>query len=196
MLDQLALNMALFFSKQHVYISNQVPVYKYGFEVFLSSVLNLMVLFIVAAFTHTLGGAILFCLAFIPLRCVVGGYHAKHHWSCIFSFNSIYLSFVVITTFLEGVVYPCYFVSAMVVSILLVWKFAPVEAQNKPLKAGHYRAQRRKSRKLICGIGVIVAFVYGLLSLQLVPDCTKWLTFYVSGIAAASFTLLVSKIAK
>lgn len=196
MIEQFATSLASFFCEKQAYDRERIPVYKYGFEVFLSTVINFMVLFVVADYTHTIVGVVFFCLSFVPLRLTAGGYHANHHWSCILGFQIIYLLSVVIAYLLPDDGQLHYLIGAMVLSFIIVWIMAPVEARNKPLKVKQYRAQKRKSRLLICSMATIlcVTLLFQSQGVLIVP--LEWIIFYVSGSLAAGLTLVFGRFAE
>lgn len=66
-------------------------VYQYGFEIFISSVLTILITITSGILFHCLTAAMVYFILFVLLRSVCGGYHAKTYWQCN-------LTFAIVTT--------------------------------------------------------------------------------------------------
>lgn len=191
MIAKLSLTVAKFFSAKEIYADEKVMVYKYGFELLISTIINLFGILITSILLNTVIGGILFCCAFIPMRLVAGGYHAKHHWSCITIFNTTYLIVALLNKYILDRNMMFYACIMIMVSSILLWAFAPVEAANKPLKKEHRQKQRRQSL-LLASFNILLLLVVALV------DEVDWafplFGFYCSGALTASFSLLVAEI--
>lgn len=191
MIEKAANLLASFFYEKKIYQLEDIPEYVYGFEVLLSTVVNLFFIICLSIVTNTESGAIMFCIAFIPLRMTAGGYHATHHWSCILTFLLTYLAFVVIVHCLDAKEAIYYSFASIIISCILVWFLAPVEAENKTLENKHKQLQRKKSEHY-CIFNLI------LLSIVLLIDSQHMLimhfNYYASGALAASCSLVAAKL--
>ncbi len=189
MISRYALVLATYFAEKEAYREERIKVYKYGFELLISTILNILGIVLLSIILGALEGGILFCIAFIPLRLVAGGYHAKHHWSCILGFNVTFLGFIMLHHYMNNEHALPYSMTAIIVSSLLIWSLAPVEAVNKPLKELQRETQRKKSVTLACiNLTLILLFYF-------VPTLTKHaqlFAFYSSGTLAASFFIVVA----
>lgn len=189
MISKYALVLASHFANIEIYEKDKIGIYKYGFELLISTALNMLGIFIIALSTGTLLGAVFFCLAFIPLRLSAGGYHAKHHWSCILGFNAIFTGFVLLNKYVIAEYAFPYALAAIAVSSLLIWTLAPVEALNKPLKATQRVQQRERSIIIAC---VNLALVLLFNAVSWLARYEYFLAFYSSGALAAGGTLVVA----
>lgn len=193
MISKYALILARGFADKGIYKQEEINIYYYGFELLISTVLNLLGIFVVSVLMSVVSGAVLFCSAFIPLRLASGGYHAKHHWSCILGFNILFMIFALIQRFLPVTLILPYSLFSTMLSALIVWTLAPMEAINKPLKQEHKERQRKRSIFLICINMAITLLVCSLRSLcVLLP----FLAFYCSGMLASSISLVMADISK
>lgn len=191
MITKLSLTLAGYFAKKSVYDAEEINVYSYGFELLLSTVFNMVGIIVIALLMNELIGAILFCVAFVPLRLSAGGYHAKHHWSCILGFNMIFLAFAIINHYLNiEYMLPYSLVSAMI-SAILVWSLSPIEAVNKPLKPEQRKQQRNRSIILICVVLAVTLLFYAV---DFDEKYFPLLSFFNSGALAASLSLVVATI--
>jgi accessory gene regulator B len=87
MIQKLAVDMTDLFVRERIVEKNDSQVYAYAFELLISTVINLAFVFTVALFLRNVLETILFLAAFIPLRVLAGGFHAKTHWLCILVFT-------------------------------------------------------------------------------------------------------------
>lgn len=191
MIAELALTLAKYFSAKEVYGKDKVVVYKYGFELLLSTIINLLGIFLISVVMGSVVDGILFCTAFIPLRLAAGGYHAKHHWSCIGIFNITFLAFAVLNRYLPAKYALIYALIAIMISSILIWVLAPVEAVNKPLKEAQREIQRQRSIVLACVNITLVLLFFGL---ERIRPFTPLFAYYCSGALAASLSLLIAEI--
>jgi accessory gene regulator B len=187
MIAKLAENMAMFYANKNVYDHNQIDVYKYGFELLISTVINCFTVLVISIFLGTLLDALLFMAAFVPLRTTAGGYHANHHWSCILGFNTIFFVFTIFCNRLPmGLVMP-YALGAVIISSSLVWSFSPVEAINKPLTA-EKRERNRRNSIIITSVNMVLIIL--LYYLPIIP--VESISYYVSGALTAGLLLPIT----
>lgn len=189
MIEKLSLALAKYFANKDVYSHNKINVYKYGFELLLSTVINLSCILLISIIMGVTIEAIFFCVAFIPLRLAAGGYHAKHHWSCVLEFNMIFLGFAVLQRFISIDFSMHFSFCAVIISSISIWSFAPVEALNKPLKPEQRKRQRNRSLLIACSNIAISLLFY---TTDILGEYLKILAFYMSGALAASLSLTVA----
>ena len=193
MISKYALILAEYYAEKNIYTRDKINVYKYGFELLISTALNILCILLLSIIMESILGAVFFCMAFIPLRLTAGGYHAKHHWSCILGFNLIFLGFSVIHHFMNVEYVLIYSLITIIVSSLFIWSFAPVEAVNKPLKEAQRMMQRNKSIIIACFNLALVLLFY---SISINVKYQQFLVFYSSGAFATSLLLIVEVIRK
>lgn len=88
MIQRAAASLAKLWAKNGVIPANEMDAYQYGLELLLSTTANIAVMVILSAAAGHPWFFIPYLAAFIPLRLSGGGYHAKHHLSCIL-FNAV-----------------------------------------------------------------------------------------------------------
>ena len=69
-------------SEQGAISKSETDICKYGLEVFISSALGIVSVFVISAFAGNFLETVLFFAAFIPLRIYAGGYHASTKLRC------------------------------------------------------------------------------------------------------------------
>lgn len=133
MLERLAKGAARFFVMQEIVKSEHEEIYAYGMEILLSTVINGVMVLIIAAITKTLLPSLIFFAAFIIMRRTAGGYHANTHGGCMAILASVHFLFILLIHICPINVIPVFSVISVVYSCSLVYIFSPVEHPNKPL---------------------------------------------------------------
>jgi accessory gene regulator B len=111
-----------------------IAVYAYGFELMLSTAVNIVLVIIVSILFSRPLSWLFFLLPFIPLRLTAGGYHAKTHLGCCVTFTVGYTALLVTGILVSNYVTPLYLIAVSVVCFLLNLLLSPVPASNKPLE--------------------------------------------------------------
>lgn len=112
-----------------------IDVCRYGLDVFLSSVLEVLSIFLISLFVHNFLETVLFFTAFIPLRIFAGGYHADTKLRCYFVSLGVYAVFSIITFCTMPESYQVVSLISIVISEIVVLAFAPVIHKNKSINA-------------------------------------------------------------
>ena len=177
------------FARDGFIMEGKEPVYAYGFELLLGTCLNIaLVLAISAAFQHVYAG-FCFLLAFIPIRSTAGGYHANSHFSCCLVFAVAYIIVLTAISLMteQTAMYAC--LVLVVISSIIVFCYAPVEARNKPLSQRVRKSNRNRSVVLAC---LNLALVLVMICL---PVRNKWVFgSYFQGVATAAISMLAAQL--
>lgn len=191
MIHRAAASLAKLWAKNGVVPANEMDAYQYGLELLLSTAANIAVMVILSATAGHPWFFIPYLAAFIPLRLSAGGYHAKHHLSCILFNSVVYGISLMIVTMLapSSAIVICFFESCL--SLTVVFLFAPIPAKNKPLSSSEKKRNRRLSLSLgFLYLALCVLFYYtDTLALE-------WCRMFFCGQAAATTLLIAEKTAK
>ena len=161
-------------------------VYSYSFEILLSNLLNLIAICVISIITKTIIETAFYLLAFMPLRQLAGGYHAKNHRRCFLIMMCIYASFLLIVKFLT-LQYSFILVAAnLAASIALIFKFSPMDDPNKPLSEKEISMFKRQSR-----IAILAYTVFAILTFILNET---WALSMSLGMVSVALSLLASAI--
>jgi accessory gene regulator B len=119
---------------------------------------------------------------FCPIRLFSGGYHAKTYWGCFFISFFIYCAIIIIgihitTNTISTIV-------ALIISILLMGIYSPVDNINKRIKS---KERRKKLKK----VSVVTTFLLSV-SCYLVPD--SFFTTAVISILTAVVMMMIGYI--
>ena len=167
MIEKLANGMTLFYIKNNYISRMDINSYKYGFEILLSTVCNIVLAAAISILFKSLFEALFYLAAFISVRIVGGGYHAKTHKSCIFIFSSAFFSACLIIKLMVDSIIPLFNIFCAILSSLVIWKVAPVEAPNKPLSGT--KRKRYEAISLVLGCLFIVLALISYLTI-LIPN--------------------------
>lgn len=108
--------------------------YRYGIEITISSMLNIVLVLLMGALTGHLLESVIYLAVFIAVRVITGGYHADTYFRC----NLLMCSTFIATAFLNDKV--CGYVNIWVIAAFVVFEeiiafvFCPVENKNKPIE--------------------------------------------------------------
>ena len=191
MIEHLAQKVSKYYSDRLIIDPSKQKIYSYGFELLISTAFNFIGVFLISCIFKNFLGAFLFMVAFIPLRLTAGGYHAKHHWSCILGFNLIFLLFMILLSCLDSKVLSLYSFTTAIISSVLICCLAPTEAANKPLNHKQYLQQKNRSITLSL-INIALAIISNLTIYQF----ARLYTYYSSGALCTGLLLVAAKAGK
>lgn len=148
---------------RHKAIDNgQADVYKYGFEIIISSVFTCIISTVLGLVFKCLFASMLYLGMFIILRSICGGYHAKTYWQCNLIFAIVttlvltIFKFIPVEQFME-LHYICIFLAIIISSV-----YAPIENENKP----HSEKQKIYFRILSVIMVVLLALISCILIIK------------------------------
>lgn len=132
--------------------------YKYGLEITISSLLNILLIISIGIISGQLIESVLFLICFIPLRQFTGGYHANSYLKCNFMFSVLFIILLAIfnLTVTQITFYGC--ILMLVFSIATFISECPIEHSNKPLTD----SQKVKNKYL----SIILGLLYGAIGVM------------------------------
>lgn len=172
-----------------IILSEQKEDYVYSFEVLLGKILNYSTLLILGYINQNIIQTLLFMVTFLSLRGWTGGYHASKESNC-------YLGTIVIYYFVSEIGEKLLsgnsiiLVQTMVISIIVVFLFSPMNHPNLQLSRQEIQLCKRTSRWLVTLISVVVFFAICL------DINSEYISYVVAGIGMDSGLLILSKILK
>lgn len=131
----------------------------YGVEVFLSTVLNCIIVLLCGLAWGMVGESLLFLLAFIPLRIYSGGYHADTYFKC----NTIFAILVFfcftlfrLSDFVKNSI--AFAICIVIIQALLCLLYAPIEHENKKLTQKQKKMYKRRALTALAILSVLLLF--------------------------------------
>ncbi|MHB8963652.1 MAG: accessory gene regulator ArgB-like protein [Saccharofermentanales bacterium] len=156
MIARMSRKVAAVFIDKSIIQSADREIYAYGFEMLFATALNFLTVAVLAIISHTILESSLYCLGFIPMRAVAGGFHAKTHLRCLFILVITFLVFIAIIRNC-----PAEFINpitqiSIAVSSVIVFLFSPIEDENKPLTPDEHQKYRTISRLGIAACSILI----------------------------------------
>lgn len=131
--------------QQHIIPSECVEAYVYGVQLLLATILNTFYIAAISALVALPLAWIPFLVGFIPLRITAGGFHAKTPWMCSITFCGSYVVCLVLSQVLSDNAVRILLLITSAVTVLIVYRYSPVPAGNKPLSDNEKKENRKRS---------------------------------------------------
>lgn len=187
MVQQMAKKTAVKMSDYNIIEARAIRIYTYGLELLFSSLAGVVALIIISAACGESFLWIPYLAGFVPLRLSGGGYHARTHFRCIFTFSLLY-SLVMLIERLYTILVRAWLIACLV-NLIIILLFSPVAAPNKPLKECQGRTNRRNSQYL----GLINLLGCVVLVFLCTPQ-NSWVNMYFAGSSMAGLSMLLAVI--
>ena len=155
---------------------DETDVYKYGIEITISSVLNIILIIILSLLFGNLVSGICFLFCFILLRQFTGGYHAESYFKCNLALAVSYICISLVSNAFSRL--PIHLLEGLLIAgCITVVLFAPVNNRHKQLTL----KQKQQFKK----ISLIIYAVLGIVSVIL-----KILNIYIWTVMALTLLLV------
>lgn len=189
MIQAVAAALSRLWAKNGVIPNEDIETYQYGLELLLSTTVNIAVMLSLSIVVGHAWLCVPYLAAFVPLRLSAGGYHAKHHFSCIL-FNAVfYFASLGAVNALSAPAANLACILESCFSLAVIFLFAPVPAKNKPLSAREQKRNQRVSLALGFLLLVLCAVFYNAHVLSL-----AWCKMLYCGQAAVTILAIVEKL--
>lgn len=132
--------------EHHVIAAEELEIYQYGFEIIVSTILGTVIVLLIGTALGMLLLSVLYCVMFVFLRQIMGGYHADTYLKCnlmsgILSFCVLGLTRVLAAS---GLYSWSLHMLLLLFSLPVILLYAPLGNPNKPLG----KAQKTRNRLL------------------------------------------------
>lgn len=186
MIGEISKRTAGFLSRNMIIETEYEEVYAYGIEILLSTILNFIVALTIAIISHEFVACLINLTAFVTIRIYAGGYHADTHLGCMTTLIGVLLIFIFVTKFINSELIMILSPILLIISAVIIFKYAPVEHPNKPLSDKKKLKLRRKAL-ISLSIWILFCICFYLIKIEF--------TFYaVSGIFSLAVALIAEKI--
>lgn len=155
MLHTSSKRIASFFVLNNLISNEDAPVYAYGIELMLATILNTIVVCAIGIALGRFIETILFLASFAVLRSFGGGYHASTHVKCLLVLVASFAANMVVLRIVPADYILVTSLVLQLVSIHLIFKYAPVESENKPLSDKEKQSYKMKSRSWSLALAAI-----------------------------------------
>lgn len=151
-----------FLCKKRVIEEKEVEIYQYGFEILISTTLGLLITITIGILLRMFFLSVLYYVIFVSVRQLTGGYHATSYLKCnlLFSAVTLYTLGMVKISCMNGLYTITMHGLILIVVMLSVWKYAPVENPNKPLTESQMKRNHKISLILVAMLGALSCILY------------------------------------
>lgn len=163
MLTRMSKSISSFFIKNGSISAEDRNVYDYCFEILLSTILNLVLILLIAIFSKTLSFTTFYIVGFMLVRRTAGGYHADSHWSCVSILLGAYTVYLLLLKSIPTSILNILSFLFIFFAVLLVYTLSPIEDQNKSFSCEETKYFKRKSRLWIVALAVLAIALTALI---------------------------------
>ena len=179
MFAKCAQSLTAYFVKKEIITEDDEEIYTYGFELLIPSIFAVTVALLIGVIADRFFASLVFMFVYCSLRRQAGGFHAKTHFRCTFSFVFMYCLVMYLTSF-EGVNERIVLFSPLLlISCLLFALFAPVD--NSEVQFGKKTKQEMKCK------ACILLFLYEMIIFYCVYIEKGWTEYAAIGGLAICF---------
>ena len=159
MLEYLNNRVIIKLSENKIIQKKDVEIYRYGLDLLSATIVKIVGLGIIALLLGVVKETFLFIICFSSLRIQAGGIHANTPLKCflmtvVLTFGSIFL-----VSLLTKDQYVYFQVLSILVSITLVFRYAPIESTNKPLTEEEKVLYKSRSMATAVILGIIILMI-------------------------------------
>lgn len=160
-------------------------IYVFGWTMLLLPVGGCAVILVIGALFGQLLGSVIFLLFFSLLRSYAGGWHADSFRRCFLTTIAFYGCCLLLHFYLPQASWDWVILALSLMSIFIIFRWAPVDHPNKPFRDGQKQKNKRASRSTVLAQSVLIL---GFMFWQ--PWLKPYLLWAALGMAVTSFTLL------
>ncbi len=151
---------------RHGIIKDQeTDVYRYGFDLLVFSLINIILLVFVGLAVNRAGSVALILLGYIPLQSMGGGYHADTHLRCML----LMLFDMGIALFAVEFANRNLLIAGACIGIIIIFLLAPVQHPSAPF--GINFAKRMKGLVRVYSTIIFVAMFFSMKEYKTVSSC-------------------------
>ena len=174
--------------ENNIISDEEVPLLKYGIEVFVLSVAEVLSIIVVSAFAGNFAETLLYFVAFIPLRIFVGGYHADTRLRCYLVLLGVYMIFSAMIKFVPPTDYAIIMAVCLVYSGAMVLLFSPLKSHTK----NRSESEKKRYRKVSIIIFTAQIIVISLLWIKF--GANRYILSFILGQLSVALSMLAAMI--
>lgn len=185
MIHKLSDILAVTICKKGIFPQEETEIYSYGFELLISGIISFIIILVCGIVFGILSESILFYIIFVGVRPFSGGYHAETHFKCKVTFLSMYAMIMSFSSILTINYNPSYHFLLILICMLSMYLYAPVEHPNKPLE----ETERQRNRKL----SLILSSIVSLVSIAVALYSLKHGVIIILALFSVSILMFIAK---
>lgn len=160
MLHKLAEDISLYLITNKIIDIEERDIYIYGIELLISTLLTFISILILAFFIGELVSAVIFLLIHFLLKSYTGGYHANYYYQCYIYSILNFIILIIAKTRILLAYKPVVALALLVISIMIIFKYAPVTNKNNPKTEEEISRNKKIARKRVLLLSLIPILGY------------------------------------
>lgn len=160
MITKAAEKMTNQFIENHLIDEKQQEVYSYGMELLISTLFSTVLVLVIGAVCSRFWYTVVLMIPFYNIRIYAGGFHAENYVKCFLTFAGGYVCILAATEYLIESGWQDLIVAASVLSVIMIWKWSPIEDHSRPLSLEERKNYSKKARKTAVFYGVLTFLSY------------------------------------
>jgi len=160
MLHKLAEDISLYLITNKIIDIEERDIYIYGIELLISTLLTSISILILAFFIGELVSAVIFLLIHFLLKSYTGGYHANYYYQCYIYSILNFIMLIIAKTRILLAYKPVVALALLVISIMIIFKYAPVTNKNNPKTEEEISRNKKIARKRVLLLSLIPILGY------------------------------------
>ena len=110
-----------------------VDFYRYGVEITISSLLNVVLILMLAGLFGCFPVGLLFLGVFIPIRQFAGGFHAQSYFRCNAMFSICFISILLLYKITFASIWWPALLGLLIADLGIILKYCPISNKNQPI---------------------------------------------------------------
>ncbi|WP_416198357.1 MAG: Putative Accessory protein regulator protein B [Sporanaerobacter sp.] len=160
MLHKLAEDISFYFVTYKVIDIKDRDTYIYGLELLISTLFTSVSILLLGFFIGELISAVAYLLVYFFLKSYTGGYHAKHYYQCYIYSILVFIAIIIIKNVTLSIYQPHIGLMLLFFSIIIIFRFAPVENKNNPKSKKEIIKNKKIARNRILLMSIIIILGY------------------------------------
>lgn len=160
MIDHLNNHLIIKLSENEMIEKENIEIYKYGLNLLSATIIKIIVLAIISSLFGLVKETFLFIICFSSLRIQAGGIHANTLLKCLIMTLTITFTSLFLIDLLPSGVYIYFQIASILLSIIVIYSFAPIESSNKPLTPKEKVLYKNRSMVTVVIWGIITLMLY------------------------------------
>lgn len=162
--------------------------YKYGIEITISSLLNIILVLILGILLRVFLYSIIFLIVFISLRHLTGGYHANTYFKCNLSLCIVFCLVVISSKILKNYIDAHVIIFYLIFSSLIITAFCPVSNKNKPISPDSIQKYKFAS--------LLLSYIYSIIGFYIANYSLIIESYIITTIIYINILVIVSQLLK
>jgi len=160
MLHKLAEDISFYLITNKIIDIEDRDIYIYGLELLISTLFTSISILILGLLIEEWISGVAYLTVYFFLKSYTGGYHAKHYYECYIYSILVFIVLIFINKITLSVYKPIIGLLSLILSIIVVFKFAPVVNKNNPKTKEEIIKNKKIARRRILLLSIIIILGY------------------------------------